>query len=138
MKQLMIGLLSVALTGAALPQAHAGDREWSTAGKILTGLFAAQVIARAVEPAPVYVQPAVTYSYAPAPAPVVVQSAPVYVQPQVQYVVAPPPPVYYVQAAPVVVRTVPAINYYYGSGYSYGYGYGYRGRVVYGHRPGCW
>lgn len=76
------------IAGAALTvspfvdQSFAGDREWSTAGKVLTGVFAAQVISRALQPPPVYVAP-----------------TPVYVQQPV-----------YVQTTPTVVQTVPVVQ----------------------------
>ncbi len=79
---------ALTLTSASLiPSARAGDREWSLAGKVLTGVFAAGVIAHAV---------------APPPPPVVYQAPPVYV--------VPPPPVYV--PAPVVVAGPPVAYYY--------------------------
>jgi len=60
---------------------YAGDREWATVGKVLTGVAAIQVIDRIVNPPTqvVYVQQPVVYTQL---APVVVQSHPVvYVQP---------------------------------------------------------
>lgn len=56
----------------------AGDREWATAGKVLTGVAAVQVLSRAFCPPPVY---QTTY---------VVPTTPVYVQ-QPQVVYAPGP-----------------------------------------------
>lgn len=78
-----IALLSGIVIGSStfVPQSFAGDREWATAGKVFTGIFAAHAISRILEP-PVYV----------APAPVVVQQ-PVYVQP-----------------TPVVVQTVQTVQ----------------------------
>ena len=65
---------------------YAGDREWATVGKVLTGVAAIQVIDRIVNPPTqvVYVQQPVVYAQ---PAQVVVQPQPVvYVQPaQVVY-----------------------------------------------------
>jgi len=80
----------------ALTNVKAGDREWATVGKVLTGVAALHVVERIVCPP----QPQVVYVTQP----VVVQSTPV-----VQYIPTPPPqvvyysqPVYY-QPAPVVV-----------------------------------
>lgn len=107
MKTPMIALMTLAVAGAGLPQASAGDREWATAGKILTGVVAASVLAKALEPAP-----CVTTTYYPvttvvsAP-PVSVQPAPVYVQPTPVVVPAPPPVL--VRPAPVYVQTVPVM-----------------------------
>lgn len=57
----------------------AGDREWATAGKVLTGIAAVHVLSRAFSPPPVY---QTTY---------VVPSTPVFVQqPQVVYLPAQP------------------------------------------------
>lgn len=87
-------LITIAALGATLTsQTFAGDREWATVGKVLTGVAAIQVLDRIVNPPTqvVYVQPQpVVYSQ-----PVVVQPQPVvYYQPQ---------PVVYVQPQPVVV-----------------------------------
>jgi len=68
--------------------AYAGDREWATVGKVLTGVAAIQVIDRIVNPPQtvvVYQQPVVVQS-APVvyqTAPVVYVPAPVYCGPQV-------------------------------------------------------
>lgn len=104
-------LAAASLSAAALtPAARAGGCEWSTAAKVFTGLFAAQVVADIVcprvyaypaAPAVVSVAPPVVYAPGPAtvvyapPAPTVVGygSGPVFV--------AAPAPVYY--AAPPVV-----------------------------------
>ena len=80
----------------ALTNVKAGDREWATVGKVLTGVAALHVVER-IECPP---QPQVVYVSQP----VIVQSAPVvqYVPPQPQ-VVYYPQPVYYYQPAPVIV-----------------------------------
>jgi hypothetical protein len=87
-------LITIAALGATLTtQTFAGDREWATVGKVLTGVAVIHVIDRIVNPPTqvVYVQPQpVVYAQ-----PVVVQPAPVvYYQPA---------PVVYVQPQPVVV-----------------------------------
>jgi len=96
-------LITIASLGATLTsQTFAGDREWATVGKVLTGVAAIHVIDRVLNPPTqvVYVQPQpVVYSQ-----PVVVQPQPVvYVQPQ---------PVVYVQ--PSYYCPPPAIVYYHG------------------------
>lgn len=92
-------LITIAALGATLTsQTIAGDREWATVGKVLTGVAAIHVIDRVLNPPTqvVYVQPQpVVYAQ-----PVVVQPQPVvYVQPQVVYVqpsyYCPPPAIVY-------------------------------------------
>jgi hypothetical protein len=90
-----IALGLAALVALTNVKVNAGDREWATVGKVLTGVAALHVVERIICPP----QPQVVYVHQP----VVVQSAPV-----VQYVLAPqvvyvPQPVYYYQPAPVVV-----------------------------------
>jgi hypothetical protein len=131
MKKTLTLLTLAAVTTAGVQSASAGDREWATVGKVLTGIAAAHVITRAFEPAPachttVYypAQPA----YVAAPPPVVyAPPAPVYVQPPGYYVQ--PAPVYYVQPAPVVVYSTPvcaprplvSVNFGFGHGRSHGH-----------------
>jgi len=91
MKKLIFTLVTLGMVGVGVQNAAAGDREWAAAGKVLTGLLAAKVVAQALEPAPVVTYSATTY-YQPAP---VVVSAP------------PPAAVYYYQPAPVVVYQPP-------------------------------
>ena len=112
MKTLIATLATATLLVGGLQHAAAGDREWATAGKILTGVVAGAVIARAIEPAPVYTYQTATW-YAPPPvyvqpAPVVVYSAPVCVRPAPVVVFAPPRPVV---------------------GFSFGFGAGYHHRA---------
>ena len=92
-------LLIVLLCSSTLTSTYAGDKEWATVGKVLTGVAAVQVIDRIVNPPTqvVYVQAQPVVYTQPA---VVVQPQPVvYVQPQ---------PVIYIQSGyycppPVVV-----------------------------------
>ena len=95
----MTKLITIAALSATLAsQTFAGDREWATVGKVLTGVAVIHVIDRIVNPPTqvVYVQPQpVVYAQ-----PVVVQ--PVVVQP-VPVVYYQPAPVVYVQPQPVVV-----------------------------------
>ncbi len=128
MKKLTLLLTTLALTAASAQNTYAGDKEWATAGKILTGVFAGSVLTRALEPAhtrtyhttttyysapavvnaPVYVQPQVVYAQ---PAPVYVQSVPVYVQSAPVYVQSVP---VYVQPRVICPPTVPIITHYHG------------------------
>jgi hypothetical protein len=80
-------LITIAALSATLAsQTFAGDREWATVGKVLTGVVAIEAIGRIVNPPTqvVYVQPQpVVYAQ-----PVVVQPQPVvYYQPQPAVVV---------------------------------------------------
>ncbi|HYV31991.1 MAG TPA: hypothetical protein VEO53_12920 [Candidatus Binatia bacterium] len=120
-----------ALIGASVQTASAGDREWATVGKVLTGVAAVHVLSQVLQPPPVYTTavyagPPPVYSIAPvavvAPAPVV-PAAPVYLQPPP--VVVYPRPVY-VTPAPVYLAPgywpAPAVSL------SFGFGYGHRPR----------
>lgn len=87
-------VMSVLAAMSMVSSAFAGDREWATAGKILTGVAVVHTIDHIVNPRPevVYVQPAPVVVAAPVVAqPVVVAPAPqvVYVQPVVYYYPAP-------------------------------------------------
>jgi hypothetical protein len=105
-KMILIGAAILALAGASLQSARAGDREWATVGKVLTGVLAFNIVAHAIaEPchppacaysAPACCPPPCNYTYCPAPAPQVVYCA--------------PPPVVY--AAPVVIYPAPRVVYY--------------------------
>jgi hypothetical protein len=105
-------LTTLAMLGAAVPRAHAGDREWAVAGKVLTGIGAGIILAKAFEPPPVYVAPPPVIVRQPAT--VVYQSVPVqqvvYQQPaqttavvQTQPVTVIQQPVYATQQ-PIVVQ----------------------------------
>lgn len=112
----------VLASAAALPVAHAGDREWAVAGKVLTGIAAAHVIGHAIAP-----RTTVVYQAAPAPmtyvaAAPVAPAAPVYApttavvyQPAPVVVYAAPPTVVYVAApAPFFVSGPPMVVHPYG------------------------
>ena len=107
MKKLLAILMVVAALAGSVQSVSAGDREWATAGKILTGVVAGAAIASAFEPAHVYVQ-GPGPCYVSAPAPVCVQPAPVVVYPA---------PVW-VRPAPVVVYSapVPVVSFSFGFG----------------------
>ncbi len=98
-----IALGLAALVALTNVKVNAGDREWATVGKVLTGVAALHVVERIICPPqpqvvyvhqPVVVQSATVVHYVPAPQVVYVQV------PQVVYVSQ---PVYYHQPAPVVV-----------------------------------
>ena len=121
MKSSIATLAMAALLAGGTQRAAASDREWATAGKILTGVVAGTVIAGAFERAPVYSYQPATW-YAPPP--------PVYVQPAPVYYARPycaPGPVYYGRP-----YCGPSYGYGYGGYRGYG-GYGYRGYGGYGH-----
>ncbi len=110
LKTIVLSLTAVALTGALVPAASAGDREWATAGKVLTGLAAVSLFSRVLEAPPAYAYPPAAVAprvvcappgYAP-PAPVVVYAPPVYVQSE-PVVVYQNPGYYY--SPPIYVRT---------------------------------
>jgi hypothetical protein len=97
----MTKLITIAALSATLAsQTFAGDREWATVGKVLTGVAVIHVIDRIVNPPTqvVYIQPQPVVYAQPVvyvqPQPVVYAQPVVYVQPQ---------PVVYVQPQPVVV-----------------------------------
>lgn len=95
MKKMILAVMVLAVAGAQIQTAKAGDREWAVAGKVLTGVLAASVITRAVAvpPACAYATPAYgcAYSYYPAPPPVVVYAPlpPVVVYPAPVYLTPP-------------------------------------------------
>jgi len=108
MKRITIALLVLGFASAGLTRASAGNREWATAGKVLTGVVAGAVIVNALEPRPTYVySPGYTYapvySYAPAPAPVV------YAPPPQPMVYAPAPAVVYAPRPTVVCAPAPVV-----------------------------
>lgn len=132
MKKLMTGLMVLAVTLALTQTARAGDREWATAGKVLTGVIAGAALVQALQPQPTYVYTAPPpVVYAPAPAPVVYAPAP----PAVVYapapvVCAPPPPPVVVYSAPVCWRPAPVVSVQFGFGHRPHHFRGYGG-------PGC-
>lgn len=129
MKKVVTVLAICGLLVASAQQSHAGDREWATAGKVLTGVIVGAVIAKSFEPVHTHA-PVVTH----APPPVVYCPAPVVVQPRVVYtqpVCVQPAPVV-VHPAPVIVRPAP-VYYAPAPVISYHYSFGHRPR----HRV-CW
>ena len=94
MKKLILAATILAFVGMNLQTAKAGDKEWATVGKVLTGVAAAAIIVSALDCQPAHCSVSYTYSttafvprpvvYAPRPvvvarAPVVVYRTPVYV-----------------------------------------------------------
>lgn len=96
MKNILVSLAVAALIACGMQKASASDREWATAGKVLTGVAVGAAIAAAVQPGPVYVQgPSPAFYVPPArclqPAPVVVYSTPYCARPAPVVVYAGPP-----------------------------------------------
>jgi hypothetical protein len=130
MKTIATTFTALAILGASHFQAAAGDREWATAGKILTGVVAGAAIARAFEPVPVYT----TTTYYPAPVVYAPTPAPVFIQPAPAIVYAAPPAVVYsapvVYSTPIVVRPAPVyvaprpfVSFHVGFGHSHSHGH---------------
>ena len=94
---ILTGTVVLALAGAGLQTARAGDREWATVGKVLTGVAVAGLVVAATDghaqcsvnyacSGPAYCPPCppppCSYNYCPPPAPPVVYcSPPVFVYP---------------------------------------------------------
>ena len=103
-KMILTGTVILALAGASLQSARAGDREWATVGKVLTGVAVAGLIVAASDG---HVQGSVSYSYStpadcppcPPPPPPCPSYCPPPAPPVVYYpppvMIAPPPIVYY-------------------------------------------
>ena len=109
-KMILTGTMILALAGASLQSALAGDREWATVGKVLTGVAVVGLVAAAVD---CHAHASVSYSYGvpaycPPPAP---QCNYTYCPvPASQVVYCPPPVVVY--RAPVVVYPAHRVVYY--------------------------
>lgn len=115
MKKILVVGAVLALAGTQPQTARAGDCEWATAGKILTGVAVGAVIASAVNAradcsVTYYSGPG--YAYCPPPASVVCA-------PPVMYM---PRPV--VGYRPLVVCAPPVVAGRYGHGYRHGHGPG--------------
>jgi hypothetical protein len=134
--KVVCGGLLLGVIAASVPSAHAGDREWATAGKILTGVAVASVLHNVLTPScesttyvyssrPAVAQPQVVYVQQPVQ--VVLQQPVAVYQPQVVQVIQPIPVVVY-QPAPVIIRSGPVIYGRYGGNYGDRYDRGPRGR----------
>ncbi|HVY68327.1 MAG TPA: hypothetical protein VHH73_00260 [Verrucomicrobiae bacterium] len=104
MKTAITTLTAAALMVGAVQNTQAGDHAWALTGKILTGVVGASIVARALEPAPVYYAPPVQTVYVQQPV-TYVQQPPVYTQVAPVQTVAPAPTV---AAAPVACQPAPA------------------------------
>ena len=127
MKKLTTGLMVLAVAVALTQTALAGDREWATAGKVLTGVVLGAAIVHAVQPQPTYVYTTPPVVYASAPAPVVHAPRPViYAPPRVVYALPSPPVV--VCSAPIYRRPAPRVCLQFGNGHGHHHfrGPGYR------------
>lgn len=119
MKKVVTALAVCGLLITGTQQSQAGDREWATAGKVLTGVIAGAVIAKSFEPAPVVYQSAPTVVYQSAPV-VVQQPQVVYTQPVVYQpapVIVQPAPVVVYRPAPVYYSPVPVVTRHYSFGH---------------------
>lgn len=126
MKKMIVAVTALAIAAASLQTARAGDREWATVGKILTGVAVAGVVANAIDARPVSYS--VSYSsYTPAPvrcAPAPVVYAPVVCAPAPRVIYAPAPRVVYVPA-PVVYHPQPVYVTTYSPRERRGFAYGH-------------
>lgn len=126
MKKWILTATAVAVLGLAANSAHAGDREWATVGKVLTGVAAGVVIAKAIEGPPAYTT--VSYGYAaPAYNVTYTVSTPPPCPPPPHVVYAPAPVVVY--HPPMVCAPAPAYRVTYvhpGRGHGHGHGHGSR------------
>jgi hypothetical protein len=98
-KMILTGTVVLALAGASLQSVRAGEQDWATVGKVLTGVAVAGLVIAATDN---HAQYSVNYTYGapaycPPPAPVV-------------YCPAPPSPVVYCPP-PVVVCSAPVVEY---------------------------
>src|SRR5688500_5369158 len=99
MKRALMTITTLAVLGASAPRVEAGDKEWATAGKVMAGVGAGLLLAKALEPEPVYsyspppvyVQPAPVTQVGDQPAPVVVQPSMAHVTMQPQQSFTPNP-----------------------------------------------
>ena len=107
-KMILTGTVVLALAGASLQSARAGDREWATVGKVLTGAAVVGLAAAAMDG---HAQGGVSYSCG---APVYCPPPPAFYclppAPPCNYQPAPPPPVVYCPP-PVVVYRAPVVVY---------------------------
>lgn len=97
MQKTILALTAFGLVAGSTPKATAGDSEWATAGKVLTGLFAAKVIHDIARPR--------TYTRTTTTTVCTTPSTVVYQQPAVVY--QQPATVIYQQPQPTVVYTQP-------------------------------
>jgi hypothetical protein len=119
MKKLILVTTIVALVGMNVRTAKAGDCEWATVGKVLTGVAAAAIIVNALDCQPAHCSVTYTYSAPVRPVPVVCAPQPVVYAPRpVVFAPAPVvvyrPPVYVPAHRPVVVARTVAV---YGRGH---------------------
>jgi hypothetical protein len=128
MKKMIFAAVTLAVVGMSAQTVRAGDREWATVGKVLTGVAAGAVIARAVD-GPAYVS--ASYGYGPGYSVTVATPAPCPPPVPVVYAPAPvcyaPAPVVYCAPRPVYYAPAPVYVSYGHYGHSYGHGHYYRG-----------
>ena len=117
----MVSLTLALALAVAWPKAGtAGEKEWATTGKILTGVIVASLFAPfCASPQPAYTCPPVVYT----PPPVYFAPPPMYAPPPVVYappVYVAPPPVYVAPPVMVVPPVWGGAVFYYRSGYGGG------------------
>lgn len=113
MKKLILTLTAAGILMMGVRPVQAGDREWATAGKILTGVVAASVLSQALQPSVGYTEVRTTH-FGPRicqPPVVVQQPAPVIIQQPAPVVVQQPSPVVIQQPAPVYYSAPPVVHY---------------------------
>lgn len=113
MKRTVLAVMILAVGLAGAERAQAGDREWATVGKVLTGVAAVAVIAHALDadcpPPPPHAVVAIPPVAVVPAAPVIIEPVPVVVRPSpVRF---PPAPVI-VRSSPVVVQPAPRVVAY--------------------------
>jgi hypothetical protein len=123
MKKLILAATVLALAGMNIQTATAGEHEWATVGKVLTGVAIGAAVVSALDCEPAYISVSYTYNspvYAP---PVVYAQRPVVVTPAP--VVIYHSPVCYVPPRPLV-----SVNVGYANGYTHhrGFSYGHHRR----------
>ena len=136
MKKMIFAAVAVAVLGMNAQTVRAGECEWATVGKVLTGVAAGVLIAKAVDGQPAYAS--VSYGYA---APGCGASYAISTRPPC------PPPPRIVCAPPVVYAPAPVVVYqpaycaprpaYYAPAPIYQVSHGHPGRGnTYGHDKG--
>jgi len=94
---ILTGTVALALVGASLQSARAGDQEWATVGKVLTGVAVAGIIVAATDG---HAQYSVSYS------------TPAYCPPTPPQVVCCPPSAPVVYCPPRVICYAPTVMVY--------------------------
>jgi len=121
MKKLIVATTVLAIAGMNMQTAKAGECEWATVGKVLTGVAVGAAIVSALDCGPASYSVSYTYSAPACPPPVVYAPRPVVVAPAPVVVYG--PPVVYAPPRPVGCVNV---AYAWGNGHHYSCGYGHK------------